>query len=149
MRALGGSGANFAEGDKIEAKYRGGSRYYKGKITRERQNGTFDILYDDGEKETGVDSSLIRKVEGGERRFEPSAPSGSSRGGRNRVTRSGILIVLVFTMSLCVVYNARDVPAVSQDLVDIAIFVADGSLHLAGNKRISLICVIEKFSRHR
>jgi hypothetical protein len=96
VRAVGGSsggGDGFTEGDKIEAKYRGGSRYYKGKITRERQNGTFDILYDDGEKEMGVDAALIRKVEASaSKRFEPSAPSGGARGGsRNRMTRSGML----------------------------------------------------------
>jgi hypothetical protein len=65
VRAVGGSsggGDGFTEGDKIEARYRGASRYYKGKINRERQNGTFDILYDDGEKEMGVDAALIRKA---------------------------------------------------------------------------------------
>jgi hypothetical protein len=55
----------IGEGSSVEAEFRGGSRYYKGKITRKRLNGTFDILYDDGEKETGVDKSLIHSLGGG------------------------------------------------------------------------------------
>ncbi len=39
------------EGMPVEARYRGGTKYYKGTITRKHLNGTFDILYDDGEKE--------------------------------------------------------------------------------------------------
>ena len=49
------------EGMKVEARYRGKSRFYPGVISRERPNGTFDINYDDGEKETGVSSEMIRK----------------------------------------------------------------------------------------
>ena len=32
-------------GDRIEAKYRGRSKYYKGKISRVRADGTFDVAY--------------------------------------------------------------------------------------------------------
>ncbi len=59
------TGGGLAEGVKVEAKYRGGSRYYNGKITRTRLNGTFDILYVDGEKEMGVDKNLIKSLGGG------------------------------------------------------------------------------------
>jgi hypothetical protein len=55
----------LGEGSRVEARYRGGSKYYKGKITRKRLNGTFDILYDDGEKEEGVDKALIKSLGGG------------------------------------------------------------------------------------
>jgi hypothetical protein len=48
------------EGDEVEAKYKGRSRYYPGKISRVRLNGTYDIHYDDGERETGVERDLIR-----------------------------------------------------------------------------------------
>jgi hypothetical protein len=68
-------GDNLDEGSKVEARYRGGSRYYKGKVTRKRSNGTFDILYDDGEKEMGVKQSLIKSLGGGR-----------GRGGRGQVT---------------------------------------------------------------
>jgi Ca2+-binding EF-hand superfamily protein len=49
-------------GSKVEARYKGKSKYYPGVITRIRLNGTFDIDYDDGEKETGVDRVLIQLV---------------------------------------------------------------------------------------
>jgi hypothetical protein len=88
IKSLGGSGrrgmdtddddgGGLAEGSKVEAKYRGGSRYYKGKITRKRLNGTFDILYDDGEKEMGVDKSLIKSLGGsGRRGLDPDDDDG-------------------------------------------------------------------------
>ena len=48
----------------IEARYRGKNKYYPGKITRCRFDGSFDILYDDGERELGVAKELI-KAKGG------------------------------------------------------------------------------------
>jgi hypothetical protein len=54
-----GSSGGLDEGMPIEARYRGGKRYFKGTITRKRLNGTFDILYDDGEKE-GPDVGLLQ-----------------------------------------------------------------------------------------
>ena len=44
--AVAGSGA-LREGAKVEARYRGKSRYYPGIIKRENRDGTFDIDYDD------------------------------------------------------------------------------------------------------
>eukprot|EP00968_Pinguiococcus_pyrenoidosus_P025164 scaffold5565_cov134-Pinguiococcus_pyrenoidosus.AAC.1 len=52
------------EGDKVEARYRGRSRWYKGCIARVNRDGTFDIDYDDGEKERGVEARMIRVVQG-------------------------------------------------------------------------------------
>ena len=42
---------------KVEARYRGRSRYFPGRIARENRDGTYDIDYDDGEKEQGVEKS--------------------------------------------------------------------------------------------
>ena len=36
-----------------------------GKITRDRGDGTYDISYDDGERETRVEERLIKKKDGG------------------------------------------------------------------------------------
>jgi hypothetical protein len=47
-------------GDAVEARYRGKSKLYPGKITRCRFDGSFDILYDDGERELGVGKDLIK-----------------------------------------------------------------------------------------
>ena len=44
----------------VEGNYRGKGKWYPGKITRDRRDGTFDIAYDDGESETRVDELLIR-----------------------------------------------------------------------------------------
>lgn len=52
----------FKEGDKIEANYRGRGRWYPGKITRKCLDGTYDIGYDDGEKESSVIPECIRVI---------------------------------------------------------------------------------------
>merc|ERR1719498_1477098 len=69
----GGGGGKLREGDKVEARYRGKSRYYPGKISRDRGDGTYDIDYDDGEQESRVSEELIRSLEsGGGRDSSPS-----------------------------------------------------------------------------
>ncbi|CAN0497871.1 unnamed protein product, partial [Discosporangium mesarthrocarpum] len=50
----GRGGSRLREGDKVEARYRGRGKYYKGKISRVNSDGTFDINYDDGERERGL-----------------------------------------------------------------------------------------------
>ena len=59
------SKARLEEGAKVEANYRGRGKFYPGKITRVRANGTFDVDYDDGEKELGLTEDLIRLRDGG------------------------------------------------------------------------------------
>ena len=64
------------EGDKIEADYRGRGKFYKGKISRDRGDDTYDIDYDDGERETRVSKRLIRKQRGSSRsRSRSRSPS--------------------------------------------------------------------------
>ena len=48
------------EGTRVEANYRQKGKYLQGKITRDCHNGTYDIDYDDGEKETNVSQLFIR-----------------------------------------------------------------------------------------
>lgn len=64
IRRLGGEVSNdrgaFVEGAKIEANYRGSGRYFPGKLARVRGDGSFDIDYDDGEKEHRVREDWIR-----------------------------------------------------------------------------------------
>ena len=48
-------------GARIEAKYKGKKKYYPGKIAA-RSGDTYDIDYDDGEKESGVARNLIREA---------------------------------------------------------------------------------------
>ncbi len=66
-----GSGSGrLREGDKVEADYRGRGRFYPGKISRDRGDDTYDIDYDDGERETRVAKRLIKK-KGGSRSPSP------------------------------------------------------------------------------
>ena len=78
----GGGGASFEEGDKVEAKYRGRSKLYKGRITRDRGDGTFDIDYDDGEKETRVAEELIKPLDAED---DDRSGRNSGRSGRGQL----------------------------------------------------------------
>ena len=53
----------MSKGDAVEAKLKGWTKYYKGKITRVNRDGTFDILFDDGDRKSKVDAKLIRSLE--------------------------------------------------------------------------------------
>merc|ERR1719271_17646 len=79
IRSLEGGGrGRLREGDKIEARYRGRSRFYPGRIARDRGDGSYDVDYDDGEKETRVLEEYIKKTGGGD------SPRGDSRSPRGR-----------------------------------------------------------------
>src|SRR5690606_40647994 len=76
--AVGGDGALLREGTKVEARYRGRARYYPGVIARARADGTYDIDYDDGEKETGVRADLIRTLDVPDAKGEGGGAHGGS-----------------------------------------------------------------------
>jgi hypothetical protein len=63
--------------DHVEINYRGQGQWYPGRISRVVGDGTYDVLYDDGETETGVASSLIRQY------VHPSA-DGSRQGDKKK-----------------------------------------------------------------
>jgi hypothetical protein len=44
----------------VEGNYRGKGKWYPGRINRVNRDGTVDIDYNDGEKETKVEESLVR-----------------------------------------------------------------------------------------
>ena len=73
-------GARLRVGSKVKARYRGRSKYYPGKISRDRGDGTYDIDYDDGEQETRVAAELIDGGDDGAGSWSPSR-----RGARLRV----------------------------------------------------------------
>ena len=75
----GGSSDSFREGDKVEADYRGRGKFYKGKISRDRGDDTYDIAYDDGEREMRVSKRLIRKLDGAAAQATRSAKATRSR----------------------------------------------------------------------
>ena len=55
----------FRRGERVEARYRGRAKYYRGRIQRERGDSMYDISYDDGEEESRVAAHLIRSLESG------------------------------------------------------------------------------------
>lgn len=55
--------SDFSEGDRVEAKCRGWTRYYKGTVQRVRGDGALDIRFDDGERKRHVNPSQVRKLE--------------------------------------------------------------------------------------
>ena len=78
-------GRKLREGAKVQCRYRGRSKFYPGRIERDRGDGTYDVFYDDGEKETRVLEELI-KAEEGSSDDERKRDDGSDRGrGRMRV----------------------------------------------------------------
>ena len=74
-----GGDDRFSEGDKVEADYRGRGKFYKGKISRDRGDDTYDIAYDDGERELRVAKRLIRKLDGGSLGLVPRRRQGRGR----------------------------------------------------------------------
>ena len=55
------TGKKFSVGDRVEARYRGKSKWYPGNVGKIRSEG-YDIEYDDGEKEYNVSEDLIRSL---------------------------------------------------------------------------------------
>lgn len=53
---------NYDEGTKVEGNYRGSGTWYHGKISNNRGDGFYDILYNDGESESRVASDCIRTI---------------------------------------------------------------------------------------
>ena len=53
----------FAVNDKIQARYGGKKKYYGGVISGVNGDGTYDILYNDGDKESKVKPEFVMGVE--------------------------------------------------------------------------------------
>ena len=87
----GGGGDSLRVGDKVEARYRGKARYYPGRIGRANLNGTYDIDYDDGEKEREVDSELVKPLGGSSR---PSRGDGRFGDEREPLVDDGLVLFL-------------------------------------------------------
>ena len=76
--------SSHREGDRVEAKVAGWTRYYKGEVTRVNSDGTYDIRFDDGERKRGVRADQIKSGGSGSsstERDERSSGSSSHREG--------------------------------------------------------------------
>ena len=61
-------------GDKVEGNYRGRNRWHPGRISRVRLDGTYDVDYNDGEKEDRVAVDCLRPMDDdGDRAYRSSS----------------------------------------------------------------------------
>jgi hypothetical protein len=56
-------GLPWVEGAAVDVRFKGRKDWYAGVVAKVHANGTFDIDYDDGDKEERVDSAMIRPQE--------------------------------------------------------------------------------------
>jgi hypothetical protein len=63
IEAYDGRGALLSVGEEVEARFGGGANFYKGRITAAHPDGSYDVAYDDGDREVNVDPALIRTLE--------------------------------------------------------------------------------------
>ena len=59
---LSGGSAGFAAGARVEARYGGEEEWYAGRIRAARDDGTYDVEYDDGDLEERVAVDLVRSA---------------------------------------------------------------------------------------
>ena len=72
------SNDDFTEGDKVEVLYKGkGTKWFSGKIGRVNRDGTYDIAYDDGDRESGALRANVRR--------HPDAPQHTRSAGSGMV----------------------------------------------------------------
>merc|ERR1711871_517078 len=71
--------STIREGDRVEAKVAGWTRYYKGKVSRVNSDGTYDITFDDGDKKRGVRKDQIKGAGGMDRPSDRDRLSTSGR----------------------------------------------------------------------
>merc|ERR1711871_333307 len=53
------------EGDKVESRCKGSKKYYPGKIFMDNRDGTYDVKFDDGDRDRKVPEGSIKKAGGG------------------------------------------------------------------------------------
>lgn len=67
--------AQFSVGMRVECSYRGSGNYYPGRVMRDLGDNTYDIDYDDGEREPGATEAMLRAFPGTARLSAEPAPS--------------------------------------------------------------------------
>ncbi len=69
----------YEEGMKVEVNYRGKGKYFVGKVLRYCGNGTYDVEFDDGDKELKVAEELLRSSGGADNIDESTSTKKLSR----------------------------------------------------------------------
>ena len=86
------SSASLQRGAKVEAKFKNGKRWFKGEIQRENRDGTYEVLFDDGDRDLAVPRDNVKLITS---RVQPassdskeaSAGSGSGAQAASRPSR--------------------------------------------------------------
>ena len=79
------SSTKIREGDKCEAEFKNTGKFYPGTVKRVHGDGTCDIVFDDGDKQSYVEASRIKVKGGGQSRSRSRSRSRSPSRGRMRV----------------------------------------------------------------
>merc|ERR1719261_627831 len=58
------SSLKLSEGDKVEARCKGSKKHYPGKIFMDNRDGTYDVKFDDGDRDREVPKTSIKKLGG-------------------------------------------------------------------------------------
>ena len=74
-------------GDRVEAKVAGWTKYYVGEVKRKNSDGTYDIIFDDGEKKSRVLSRQMRREGSNSARSNTSSKGGSRGSSRTSSPR--------------------------------------------------------------
>jgi chloramphenicol 3-O-phosphotransferase len=61
----GGDDGPLAEGDAVEGNYAGNGEWFPGRVSAAHADGTYDIDYDDGDRESRVARGLLRRAASG------------------------------------------------------------------------------------
>ena len=57
-----GRGPKFDEGTRIEAKVKGWSKHYPGRVEKVNRDGTYELAFDDGDRKSRVGEENIRAL---------------------------------------------------------------------------------------
>ena len=60
MKVLTGGDHVTRDGDKVEAQFKGSTNYYPGEIRADNRDGTYDVAFDDGDRDRMVPERSIR-----------------------------------------------------------------------------------------
>ena len=64
MEAAGENQEVFEAGDEVEGNFKNAGKWFKGKIIKRHSAGTYNLVYDDGDREVHVPVANIRRVNG-------------------------------------------------------------------------------------
>jgi len=54
--------ASLNSGTKVEAKFKNGKRWFKGEIQRKNRDGTYEVLFDDGDRDLAVPRDNVKLI---------------------------------------------------------------------------------------